>query len=143
MTINIDSILELHGDTPLFCQYGGQYNPQSAYLYLDENGNVSADYDPNIGGGMGVDVWHGRTIRWSLPWFLSAQTIIKAVKGDLLPLLKRVHEGHDDIWDGNNYVGRLTCDAEIAKEEIEAYLSDWRFSHDDLLASQERDETNY
>ncbi|RME23332.1 MAG: hypothetical protein D6800_09985 [Candidatus Zixiibacteriota bacterium] len=125
MTIKIDKTMPEAGDAPLFVQYGGQTQPQPAYLELDEFGNVSLDYSSEIGGAVPMDVWHGRTLRWSVSPYLSRDAALDLLEdASLVALLERVHAGHSVDWDGSNMVGHLTEDAREAKQKVQEILDE-------------------
>lgn len=109
---------------PLFYQYDGQINPQPAYVEMDEEGNVSADYSGEIGNGTPTLVWHGRTLRWNVhPLALGSDLADLLESDEVKGLLKRVYAGHDVDWDGSNLVGRLDENAQEASEKLEEILA--------------------
>lgn len=123
ITINTDNLRnEL---APLYRRLHGQYQPQPAYVYLDEDGNVHADYCGIIGAGQPMDVWNGRTLRWSVNPEVNGDHLAELLESDeVRALLERVHAGHSVEWDGSNYVGRLTDDARDASDELERIFED-------------------
>ncbi len=104
----------------LFCHFPGQSNSQDVYLYLDpEDGELSCSYSTAIGSGMPMRVWRGTLLRWQIP-ALTAEAANKLME-QVVPLARRVVDGHVTDWDGSNHVGYLTTeDAEVASEEIQA-----------------------
>jgi hypothetical protein len=122
---------------PLYCQYPGQTEPQPAYLQIDDDGAITLDYSGEIGNAVPADVWHGLVSRHPISELLSAdQCAAVLVDATVVALAARVHAGRSSVWDGNNYVGRLTDDAEQATEQLDDYLAE---IDGDLLA-QEVDE---
>jgi len=119
--LNFSQIEEITDDkAPLYSQYPQQINPQPAYICLYEDGRVCADYSGEIGNARPADEWHGRTLTWRITPFLTGRAVgnllmSEPVKG----LLERVHAGHDSEWNGNNFVGTLTDDAQAAFERLE------------------------
>lgn len=104
---------------PLYRRFSGQYQPQPAYVSLDEDGNVHADYCGIIGSGQPMDVWHGRTRRWGVNPEVNGDRLADLLEsGKVRALLERVHAGHSVEWDGSNYVGRLTDDARGASDDL-------------------------
>ena len=115
--------LQIHrSKNSTFHIYPQQTQPQPVYLSLDERGNVSIDWDGEIGNAVPVYVWHGRTRRWKLNGPVSRKTANR-IMGDLKPQLRRILFGLSVDWNGSNNVGTLNEDAKLASSEIEEYLS--------------------
>jgi hypothetical protein len=130
MPIDLDDLLT--EAAPIYHRYPNQTAPQPGYIELDEDGNVTYDYDGAIGYAVPIDVWDGRTIRWTLPGDIRGKTLHRLLTVKLPGLLERVHAGHSVEWDGSNHVGRLDDDASAARAEIERILADL---HDDDRAA--------
>lgn len=125
------SILDSESNAPLYQQYAGQTNPQPAYLFLTEDGEAGLDWTGEIGNAVPLDVWHHRTLRWSVAPQLSkvgCKELLEDPK--VVALLGRIHAGHSVEWDGNNMVGRLTEDASDASYNLQKYL-DEKYNNDD------------
>ena len=124
VTVCPDHLATLRAElAPLFHRYPQQTEPQPAYVQLDEVGDVTAGHSGEIGGGAPAHVWHGRTLRWSVPASVRGDVLADLLAGDALPLLQRVHAGHSVQWDGNNHCGALDDDARTASDELAALLS--------------------
>ena len=119
-TSRIDALASL--PAPLYELHPGECAPQHAYLDLTTDGILYADYDSYGNNGVPFDVWHNRTLRFPLPAEISGKGL-GALVTRLLPLLERVHAGHDEEWDGSNCVGRLTDDASEARDAIDAEIA--------------------
>ena len=139
----IESLANDHA--PLFYQYPGQINPQPAYIYLYEDGRVCADYSGEIGNARPADEWHGRTMTWSINPYITGQQLVDLMgRDDVRAMLQRVHDGHDTDWNGSNFVGTLTADADAADEcltrlfdeaegDVQVWnVDDWLFSYCNL-----------
>ena len=113
METNLDTII---GQTPLFCQYGGQYQPQTAHVEIYADGNVIYEYNGEIGNAVPVSVWNGRVRRIVIPNNLSALGYHQ-LHDYITPELETIIAGMDEKWDGSNWVGTLT---EAARESLEA-----------------------
>lgn len=111
---------------PLYHRYDREINPQPAFVLLSEEGEVSADWNGEIGNGIPATVWHGRDLRFPVSPFASGSDLADFLerfdRGRVL--LERIHEGHSVEWDGSNYVGHLDDDAQAAREELEAALQE-------------------
>jgi hypothetical protein len=114
-TVKITPMTE---EDELFCHYSGQYNIQDAVLTLDlEDGELTAQYNPEIGTGIPASVYHGRT-RWiPLPGPLTNEAA-NALLEEAAPLAQRILDGSDIDWDGNNHVATLDADAHQAEEDL-------------------------
>ena len=122
LTFDIANLLK--SPAPLHCQYDGQNQPQPAYVGLDDDGKVTADYSGDIGNSMPMTVWLGRDLRISVEPRISGRALHEYLLGEGRPLLARIHAGHEVEWDGNNMSGKLSVDAETAQEELESGLRD-------------------
>ena len=118
-------IRKLENDTnnpaPLLAQFGGQTAPQRAYIEFDcENKAVHAAYNPEVGsnGAVPMDVWHRRALRFTCPNNQDAE-YYNDLMADLLPTLEKILSGYESVWDGSNYIGKYTDEAEAAIEEAE------------------------
>jgi len=142
MEIRIDTPI---GKAPLFCQFDGQCQPQPAYLQLNANGYVFADYSGDTGGGVPASVWHGVDRRIRLNPTVSGHALRQYMGGEeFRALLERYYAGADDEWDGSNRVGKATDDALAALEQIESDCGDLEcvniFSADDWIEYATREE---
>lgn len=114
---------------PLYHRPEWEAKPLPAYLYLSEDGEVWMDSSAERDSVPG-DVWHNRTIRWSVTPHLSQAACQELLDDpDVRALLERVHAGHSVEWDGSNMVGVLTEDAVEAGEELQELL-DARYTGD-------------
>lgn len=109
---------------PAYGQYPGQLQPQPGYVELDGS-MVTADYSGEIGNGVPADVWHNRTLRWYINGAMSGSDINDLIE-QITPLLEIVYAGHDTEWDGNNWVGKLTDEAQEASEQIERICTEYQ-----------------
>jgi hypothetical protein len=108
---------------PLYTRYSGQTAPQPAYIEMSETGFVSADYSGDIGNGVPIEVYNGRTLTWRIPSDISGDALADFLeRDDVVSLLIRIHSGHTVEWDGRNMAGKLTDDAQDANERLE-YLA--------------------
>jgi len=123
-TVNFESIKKIADEQcPVYSKYDTQINAQPAYIEMEEDGTISADYSGDIGDSTPSAVWHGVTRQWSISPTLSGADILSLVE-DNLALFQRVHDGHAVEWDGSNFVGSLDDDAQEASDEIELIASE-------------------
>lgn len=122
--ITIDTS-NLRGEAaPLYKRYPHQNQPQRAHVEMDEDGNVRAEINGEIGDAVPMHVWHGRTLRWSVSPYVRGDSLADLLESEKVrALFERVHNGHSVEWNGQNMVGRLDEDAEAAALELEAILS--------------------
>ena len=115
---------------PLYHKYRGQSAPQPAFIELDENGEVSADWSGEIGNAVPIDVWDGRTLRWAIRPEISQLALDKLLAdgSELRMLLTTVHSGHTVVWDGNNNRGRIDDNARRAVEQLIDQLDEVDFT---------------
>jgi hypothetical protein len=121
-TLKIDNLRD--EIAPLYCRYSGQTNAQPAYVEMDDDGIIAADYSGEIGGGVSFDVFHSRTLRWGVAERVRGDALADLLESDEMRVLfERVYNGHSIEWDGNNNVGHLDDDARAASDEIEVALT--------------------
>lgn len=117
------TLLDEDAPDALYRHYQGETQGQPCHIALDlEDGQMWADYNPEIGSGIPTSVYHGRTRRWGIPCLTA--TAANQLMEDLKPLAERVLAGSEIEWDGNNNVGILNEDASAAEQEIYARLED-------------------
>lgn len=117
----------------LHCHYPGQFDVQGAFVALDlEAGDLYADYNPEIGSGIPMSVYHGQTRRWTIP--VLTGTAANRLLAEILPLAGRMLADWENEWDGSNHVARLGADACAAEAEIEALCDSERFDMSDLVS---------
>ena len=98
-------------DAELYHRYPGQSTPQGVYLELDpETGAMSLGTNYEIGNAVPASVWNCRVHRYPVPGALTVQgaTVLLA---EASPLAERIVAGYECVWDGSNFVGRLTDEA--------------------------------
>lgn len=99
-------------------------NSSDHQLLITEDGEVYIAERNYVGGdGTCEREWHNRTLTVTLPDVLDLEALRKVLAdgGELSKLIDRVVDGHEVEWDGNNWVGSLTDDAQAALNEIKAY----------------------
>jgi len=102
----------------IYRQYDGQCQPQPCYIEIDlERDTIEASYNAEIGNAVPMEVWHGLRRRYEIPCIFPATA--DELMAELLPLAERMAAGYECVWDGNNYIGELTDDAQAASDEIE------------------------
>jgi hypothetical protein len=112
---------------PLYLRYVNQTNPQPAYVKLDcDRAELNAVSDGWIGGGMEVEEYHKRTLRWDVCNRLTGSAVAELL-AEIEPLAQRVVKGYSSMWDGHNHVGCFTDDAAEAAAEIEKMCDESRY----------------
>lgn len=107
--------------------YDGQHKAQDVCLDMDQEGRVRVHTNPAIGNAVPMDVWHGRTQRWTLPAGILPDALAEA-RPAIDERLEAIHAGHEVVWDGDNHVGRLTPAARRMVDELQFWIWDrsWR-----------------
>lgn len=110
----------IHNSENNLCKYDSQHDVQSAYVELDcRNEKLYSTYDSSIGYSVPLSVWHNRELRFGISPYLKIDAI-NALLDEIAPLAQRVIDGYEEEWDGSNYIGMYTDDAEEAKSAIES-----------------------
>ena len=110
---------------------------EEAYIEIDKDGTVSLRTRTRYGrrDGTPEDVWHGRRLVFTLASSEGGACALDVDQlredlspgGELAVLIDTVRRGHSIVFDGNNYVGRLTDEAKDATYELNSlydYTSD-------------------
>jgi hypothetical protein len=109
--------------TALYRHYGGQDGPQDCFISLDlRDGELTADWNGEIGNSVPESVWHGQVLRWGIPCLTSKAANLFLT--EIAPIAQRILDGAEIVWDDHNNVGRLDEQAQTASEEIAAMCED-------------------
>ena len=106
------------GIAPVYEKYDREFQAQPAYIRMDEDGEIDAWVNGEIGNAVPASIWNGRTLTWRVPSNVRGDALLAFVK-EHQGLFERVYLGHEVDFDGNNHVGKLDEDAQEASEEIE------------------------
>ena len=112
---------------PLYIHFPGQHEPQSAFVQLHPDGEVEFGASGEIGNAVPEAVFNDRILRIvDVDPYLSLDGLDKLHR-EIRPLLEEIAAGHSVEWNGNNNVGRLTEDAQEARERLMQRLwqTDW------------------
>lgn len=103
---------------PVYAQYAGQHSPQPAYLELDiRDGSLTADYSGEIGNAVPSAVWHSLIIRFRLDPHTTSGEIEKIIN-DNKDFFQAILDGAESHWDGSNWVGKFSENAQEIIESI-------------------------
>lgn len=106
---------------PLFYQYPSECFPQDAFLEIRQ-GSAEWTYNMVIGGGVPLEAWHGVVIRVPCNNALSHEELVE-LSIRHAALIDTIIEAMDEDWDGQNTVGMLTADGEVALHALAAALA--------------------
>lgn len=128
--------------TSLYVQYEHQTSNQPCYVELDcKHAALSADYNGEIGTAVPMSVWHGHTLRWSIPALVARRA--NELLHEIAPLAQRVIDGYSSEWDGNNHVAHYTEDAEAAQSEIDALCENLHVAEGDVVEAWDAEDWLY
>lgn len=103
---------------PLYFRYDSQTSAQDAYIYIDlPSREMYASYDPAVGGGVSMEVYHGHIHRYRLASPYVSASALNAVLDAIGPLADRLADMYSSRWDGNNLVAAYS-DPEAADSII-------------------------
>lgn len=105
------------GIAPVYTKYDSEFQPQPAYIRMDEGGEIDAWVNGEINSTPSY-VWNGRTLTWRVPSNVRGDALLTFVE-EHRGLFERVYLGHSVDFDGNNLAGTLNDDALQASEEID------------------------
>ncbi len=121
-TLNIKFDAATADRFPAYAKYPGQMQPQPAFIELEtSDGELTVDYSGEIGNAVPGNIYHGIDLRWDITPEAKSGDISTAIDC-LTDLFQQVLDGHSVSWDGKNYVGRLTEEAQEASEKIQREL---------------------
>lgn len=116
----------------LYLKFHGQTGRQPVYLEIDpKEGTMLMDSDAIVGPGMPGEVWSGIVRQYRIPFVPTAKAANKMMR-ELKPLAQKIADGHSVEWNGQNWVGVLTEEAEEAERELEATLVHSEGSYEEL-----------
>jgi len=105
---------------PLYMQYTGQFNPQSAYLKINpEDKSIRFGYNVEIGSTIPMDLWNHRLLWLSCNNQLPVDALEEFIHDDEnINLIQLIFEGYECVYNGKNYVGQYTDEAKQAEEDL-------------------------
>ncbi len=96
---------------PIHCHYAGQIWAQSAFIYLDlRDGELGADFNPAIGGGICELKWHNIVLTFYIPP-KSHRDKVAGWIDQYLDDFQAIYDGSCVEHDGSNFVGVLNDEA--------------------------------
>ena len=130
MAIEILFVYDPRDPVPLYCKYANELQPQPAYISLNpESRTIDADYNGEIGNGIPCSVFNGKAYRWKIPADLPAASVLSFID-EHSALFEAVCDGYAEVYDGNNYVGRLNDEAQRANEFLDRLTEELQASED-------------
>lgn len=124
VTFNLDNLTDPANPAPLFCQCPGELTPQAALVFMNERGEVTADYRGEVGHSITMYEFHGRLLSWRVSPYAKGEPLATLLQGAARPLLEAIHEGHAIYWAGSNFRGSLSDEAQQASDRLELLLQD-------------------
>lgn len=103
---------------PTAKQYPGQHQPQRKRLTLERDGDVTLDYNPEIGSAVTMDRWHNVTPTISWDGYTKTSDIVRFY-GRNKALFERVYDGRTIVWKGTDQVGEYNREAQKAIGRLE------------------------
>lgn len=110
---------------------------QWVYFYLDPyDSSVWFSWRCRCENAVSTRVWYGTLLRWSVPVTANAKDLTQAINdGALDDFLNRIVDGFTKEWDGSNFRGHLTPDADEAVRRVQKWFDSWDGSLGDLSDS--------
>ncbi|MEK9207035.1 MAG: hypothetical protein AAB922_01035, partial [Patescibacteria group bacterium] len=91
----------------------------------DSHPTLRPNWNGEIGNAVPFAVWHGHVRRYPINPCISQDGIDRIVADDeILALRDRVVAGYSQVWDGNNYVAKLTDDAQEAEDSLDFLIQE-------------------
>lgn len=109
---------------PVFCQYPGNFEAQPAYILLDcKEEKLYADHHHGDRYVVPANVYYGHVVRWEIPADTSRRKIVKILKL-IQSIAEEIIDGYATHYDGDNYYGQLSDEAEKARDEAQELIGD-------------------
>lgn len=117
-------IIKVKNEYSLYCKYDRQSSQQPCYVELDcrEGGSLEATYNGEIGNAIPFYVYHNHAIRFNIPCLTGSS--VNDLLEEIKPLAEIVINGYDKKWNGNNFIGNYTDEANNAIEKIQKICDD-------------------
>jgi hypothetical protein len=95
-----------------------------AYLELDtETADLEIGWTHQSDNAVPMRVWHGRDRRYSISSITDGEVLTERINaGEVDDLVQRICAGTETVWDGSNFVARVSHDAVAAEAELQAWL---------------------
>ncbi|MEU7631697.1 hypothetical protein AB0C34_17165 [Nocardia sp. NPDC049220] len=106
------TVQRLDESTPsaLHHHYQGEIDPQPCFVQLDtESGELTADWDDEVGPGTPESVQNNQVLRWTIPLLTAAAA--NGLLEEIAPAAQQVLDGWAIDWDGSNHRGHVTEDS--------------------------------
>lgn len=122
-SIEVEEVCDLFANNPSPLVEKDEYGALGEWhLIMDEEGELAIAYKRRGGGE--PEFWYNRrTLSWSLGEWYGQPDEQEARR--FAELLTRIYDGHEVVYDGSNWVGRLDDDAQTANEELESSLANF------------------
>ena len=112
--------------TSLYRHYSGQTKAQAAFLEVEPGTRqVTCWVNPEIGNAVPFAVFHKKVLRFGIPTLTGSAANEMMADKDLQALVTRICAGFEEVWDGHNFIGKYTEDAEDAQEDLEILCERW------------------
>lgn len=108
-------------ETALYVQYSGQTQPQGVFLEITPNA-ATIDYDGEIGSAVPEAVYHHRTLRFYFNTGVPTVSAANDFLNDNIECIAEIAAGMGEHWDGNNMVGTLTDEADMAVQRLDLII---------------------
>ena len=102
-------------------RYPQQEDCQDRYFEIYQNGRILFGWNAELENVIPVKVWNGVIRRYSCPFTTKEKA--RNFYNENRALFQCVVKGLSEKWNGNNYIGVLTSDAEQAELDLEYKLS--------------------
>jgi len=116
----------------LYKKYETQSIPQPCFVQLScDHETLTADWNPEIGNAIPMDVYHKRTLQWTIP--ILKEAAADHLLTELKPYAEIIIAGYANEYNGSNHVGTYTDIANEAIGEITHLCAEAHEYEDDLV----------
>ena len=112
---------------------------KAIYLQLDtRDGEIGLGTRSHAENAVPINVYHGIVRRYYLPQNVDAKRLTDDINSGVFDdLFRRIVDGSEVVWDGQNHVCRMTDDAYAADQELSERLMDYPYTHEGVISARD------
>jgi hypothetical protein len=135
---NMVTIIPVKDELELFLKYDGQINPQDTFVELDcDEKTLTAKANESTSFSVPESVFNGCVLRF--PCSCLKIDAANALLDEALSLAQKIVDGYKSVWDGSNWKGKYTAEAQRAITELKRLCWDFGYLEDLITYEDAKD----